>query len=146
MALLQGRYKPIHPEKFKGDINNIIYRSSWELSFLSKLDSDPDVLAVSSEEVIIPYRDPVDGRVRRYFVDFWVRKKINGEIREALIEIKPYNQTQPPVKGKKSKKTMINEAFTYSLNQAKWEAARKYCKKKGWDFLVLTERELYGWK
>src|SRR5690606_32571394 len=97
MALLEGRYSPLNPGKYRGDVKQIIYRSSWELSLLSRLDKDPDVLAYSSEEIIIPYRSPVDNRIHRYFTDFWVRKKVNGEIREALIEVKPFVQTQPPV-------------------------------------------------
>ena len=34
------------------------------------------------------------------------------------------------------------ETLTYAKNQAKWEAARKYCDKNGWEFKILTEYEL----
>ena len=30
----QGRFHPQNPQKYKGDVNNIIYRSSWELKFM----------------------------------------------------------------------------------------------------------------
>lgn len=142
-SYLQGIFKPTKPQKYKGDVKNIIYRSSWELSFLSRLDLDDNVLQYSSEEVIIPYRHPISNTIRRYFVDFWVRYK---DGRTLLIEIKPHKETLPPTpssgKRKKSKKTLLNEHLTYAVNMAKWEAADKYCKKKGWEFHVFTELEL----
>jgi hypothetical protein len=38
----------------------------------------------------------------------------------------------------------LNEANTYLVNQAKWEAAENVCEKKGWKFKILTEKEIYG--
>jgi hypothetical protein len=64
---------------------------------MQKLDEHPDVLEWSSEEVVIPYRSPIDGKVHRYFVDFWVKKKDrSGNIICDLIEVKPFSQTKPP--------------------------------------------------
>ena len=37
---------------------------------------------------------------------------------------------------------MIYEQRTWVINQAKWEAARKWAEKKGYEFLILTEKEL----
>ena len=144
MALLQGFYKPQNPQKYKGDIKQIVYRSSYELSFLTRLDNDKDVIQYSSEEVIVPYRDPVDKRLRRYFCDFYVKRKLGDKIVEQLIEIKPYVQTIPPVLTgtKKKKKTLLNEVYTFALNQAKWDAARTYCARRGWEFIIMTEKEL----
>ena len=59
---LQGKYKPSNPEKYKGDVNNIIYRSSWERKFLYYCDTNENILEYSSQEVIIPYKSPVDNR------------------------------------------------------------------------------------
>lgn len=139
---LQGIYKVINKERYVGDVNNVIYRSSWELSYLFKLDTDPNVLQFSSEETIIPYQD-YDGTIRRYFVDFKVVRKIGDNIITELIEIKPYKETIPPVlsEGKKTK-TKIREALTWDKNSRKWKAARKYCEKKGWQFRIVTEKEL----
>jgi hypothetical protein len=30
------------------------------------------------------------------------------------------------------------------VNQAKWQAAEEYCKDKGWKFVIMTEKEIYG--
>ena len=121
---LQGIYKVINKNKYVGDVNNVIYRSSWELSYLFKLDTDPNVLQFSSEETIIPYQD-YDGKIRRYFVDFKVVRKVGDLIITELIEIKPYKETVPPVlsEGKKTK-TNIREALTWDRNQRKWKQAR----------------------
>lgn len=140
----QGIYKVINKDKYKGNINTVTYRSSWELSYLFKLDTDPNVLEFSSEEVIIPYRD-YKGTVRRYFVDFKVKRKVGDQIITELIEIKPYKETLPPVlsEGKKTK-TKVQQILTYDMNSRKWAAARVYCEKKGWDFRIVTERDLPG--
>lgn len=142
-SYMQGFYKPENPLKYKGDIKNIVYRSSWELKYLRMLDTDPNVLEFSSETIIIPYRIGNQPTLRRYFVDFWVKeKRADGTIREKIVEIKPLKETLPPAPGKKKRKTLLREALTYEMNQAKWDAARKYAAKKGWDFVVLSEVEL----
>lgn len=139
----QGYFKPQNPQKYKGDPANIIYRSGWELKLMSYLDKHQDVIQWQSEEFFIPYRSPVDGRVHRYFPDFLVKKKNpNGIIETVLIEVKPEAQTKPPVKQSKVTKKYINEVFTWGVNEAKWEAADKYCKDRGWTFQIFTEKHL----
>ena len=149
MAYKQGFFKPKHPEKYKGDPTNIVYRSGWELRFFRHLDEHKNVTRWSSEEVIIQYRSPITGRVHRYFPDCWV-ETINstGEKKEMLVEIKPLAQTKAPMpkntsKGKPTRR-FITEVATYGVNQAKWEAARAFCAKKGWDFTIVTEEQLFG--
>lgn len=136
----QGIYKVKNKSKYKGNVNNVIYRSSWELSYLSRLDGDDNVLSFSSEEMIIPYRD-LNGKIRRYFVDFWVKRKVGDQIIEELIEIKPYRETIPPVITESQKtKTKLRAILTWDINQRKWQAAKKYCDSKGWEFRIVTEK------
>ncbi len=66
---LKGKYKPIHPEKYKGDPRMIEYRSSWELNFMKWLDGNPNVIKWMSEEKAIWYYDPVAKKKRRYFLE-----------------------------------------------------------------------------
>ena len=139
----QGFFRPINPKKYRGDVNNIVYRSSWELKLLSFLDINPNVIEYSSEEIIIPYISPKDNRYHKYYPDMLVKiKNIQGKIETVLIEIKPFAQTIPPVKKTRITKTFITEVLTYSINQAKFEAAQKYCDTKGWKFQIMTEKEL----
>jgi len=108
------------------------------------LDSHPGLLQWGSEELIIPYRSPIDGRIHRYFPDFTVKKKApDGKIETVVVEIKPKAQTAPPkVQSGKPNKRYINEVATWGINSSKWEAATNYCKDRGWKFEILTEIEL----
>ena len=47
---MQGQFKPMHPEKYRGNPAQIIYRSSWELAVLMRLDSNKNVIEWASEE------------------------------------------------------------------------------------------------
>ncbi len=139
----QGYYKCVNPEKYKGNPNQIVYRSGWEFKYCRELDNNPDIIKWSSEEIPIPYISPKDQKYHRYYVDFWIKKKFpDGKVKEYLVEIKPKKETLPPKKGKRVSKNFINEVITYSVNQAKWESAQKYCKQMGWNFVILTEDEL----
>jgi hypothetical protein len=140
---LKGYFKPQNPQKYKGDPTNIIYRSSWELVLMRYLDRHKDVLSWGSEEIIIPYRSPIDGKIHRYFPDFIV-SKINkeGKKETSLIEVKPYKQTTPPAKQEKITKKYLTEVTNWGVNEAKWKAANEYCKDRGWTFHIFTEREL----
>lgn len=135
----QGIFKPKNPHKYLGDPTNIVYRSSWELKFLRKLDLSENVIGYASEEITIPYISPIDGKMHRYFADILVVSK-NKQC--TLIEIKPYAQTLPPKKRKKLDERAVHETMTYLVNQAKWDAAKAYCDKKGWVFKVITEKDI----
>ena len=139
----KGRYRIENIKKYKGDISDVIYRSSWELKFMRWCDSNPSVLEWGSETVIIPYRSPVDNNVHRYFVDFYIKiQDKDKKVLKYLIEIKPEKFTKPPPIPQKKTKSFIQEVFNYGINQSKWEAASSFCKDRGWQFLVLTERDL----
>jgi hypothetical protein len=137
-------WKPNYPQKYKGDPTNIVSRSSWETKFMNWCDSNVNVLSWCSEEIIIPYISPVDEKPHRYFLDFaiCVRKK-DGTIKKYLVEVKPNSQTVPPIKGNKREKTFLAEVKTYAVNSAKWEAAKKFASKKGYEFIIITEKHLF---
>ena len=139
----KGRYRIENIKKYKGDISDVIYRSSWELKFMKWCDSNSSVLEWGSETVIIPYRSPVDNNVHRYFVDFYIKiQDKDKKILKYLIEIKPEKFTKPPPIPQKQTKRFIQEVFNYGINQSKWKAATSFCDDRGWKFLVLTERDL----
>jgi hypothetical protein len=140
---LQGKFTPNHPEKYAGDVTKIFYRSSWEKKFLLWCDTNPNILEYSSEELVIPYFSPVDNKMHRYFVDAAIVVKTqNNEIRKFLVEIKPSIQTKEPKKPKRITKTYVESVKTWLVNQAKWEAATKWCKDNNSEFKILTEHEI----
>jgi len=143
----KGKYKPKHPEKYKGNPVSIIYRSLWERKFMVHCDNSESVLEWSSEEVFLNYYDPTTNRIRRYFPDFLIKvKESNGTIKKYMIEIKPKKQTEPPSKPKRQTKRYLQEAYEYAKNQSKWAAAREWCADRGYEFKVFTENELFGSK
>jgi hypothetical protein len=145
----QGRFKPKNPQKYAGDPTNIIYRSGWEFKLMRYLDIHPDVVEWGSEELVIPYRSPIDGRIHRYFPDFIVKQiNSNGKKETILIEVKPKAQTRPPDVSKaktatgRASRRYITEVKTWGINQAKWKAAQEFCKDRGWKFQIMHEDHL----
>jgi len=137
----QGVFKPKNPTKYIGK-GDPVYRSSWELKFFRFCDDNINVVEWASEAVIIPYISPIDKKVHRYHTDGIIAIKEANGIKKYIVEIKPSAQTKLPVKGKKRQSTMVYETVRYAQNQAKWDAARKWCQKHGYEFLILTELEL----
>ena len=138
-----GKYRPTKSKKYRGDATKVYYRSSWELKFMVYCDRNDKIIEWGSEEIVIPYRSPIDGKIHRYFPDFYIKvKQQNGSIKKMLIEIKPYIQTQPPKIPKKKTSKFLNEVKTWGINQAKWKAANEFCLDRQMDFKILTEHEL----
>jgi len=106
---------------------------------MSYIDQHPDIVEWGSEEFSIPYRSPIDGRIHRYFPDFWI-KKADNEI--LVVEIKPKKQTAPPKPQKKMTKRYITEVKTWGINSAKWKAAKAYCDDRKWKFVIMDEYSL----
>ncbi len=127
----QGYYQPKHREKYVGS-GNPRYLSSWELRFFRWCDQNPKVVKWGSEQVIVPYQSPLDGKIHKYYVDNIVHIKEGNSIEKYLIEIKPKKQTKPPtVHGNKKQTTMLYEQRMYAVNQKKWEAAQAWSTKYG---------------
>ena len=138
MRYKQGKYIPRLPKKYKGDYRNIVYRSSWEYKFMQWCDNTSSVVEWGSEEIAIPYISPVDGKRHKYYPDFYVKVKN----KKYMVEVKPTRQTKEPKTRKKITKRYVTEVVTYSVNKAKWKAAEEFCKDYGWEFMLITEKEL----
>ena len=139
----KGRYNPVNPKKYKGNSQNIIYRSLWERKFMVYCDTNDKVLEWGSEEIIIPYISPWDGKKHRYFPDFYIKvKQSSGNIKKFIIEVKPKKQTRPPKPVERKTKRWIKEVRTFGINEAKWKHASKWCKDNDMEFKILTEEEL----
>jgi hypothetical protein len=137
----QGIFNPVNKEKYKGTLP-ILYRSSYELKYMRWCDHNPAIISWGSESIIIPYQNPLTGRVSRYFVDSNITLKTkNGELKKYLIEIKPAIQTIPP-KPSKNTRSLLRRQAEYVKNRAKWAAAEQWSKKKGYEFCILTEKHL----
>ena len=139
----KGKYTPTNPRKYTGNPSNIIYRSLWERKFMVYCDTNNKIIEWGSEEIIIPYLSPWDGRVHRYFPDFYIKvKQSNGTLKKFIIEVKPKKQTKPPKPVTRKTKRFINEVKTWGINEAKWKYATEWCNNNDMEFKILTEDHL----
>ena len=134
---IRAKFNPEHPEKYKGDLP-IEVRSSWELDFARYCDLHPDVLQWSYEPHQIPYHDPISNRQKIYIPDFLVTfMNRGGEPSTKLIEIKP--QKEAVTEHARNNK----DALLTLKNDSKWTAAMSWAQRRGIDFIVMTEVEMY---
>ena len=140
----KGKFKVKNSQKYKGNPSNIIYRSLMELRFMKWCDSSEKIFLWSSEEVVIPYISPIDNKRHRYFPDFLIQTAKGW----FLIEVKPQVQSKPPKKllveklDTKRKRRYLRSVRQWVVNEAKWKAAKKVCEVEGWEFQIMTEKQL----
>ena len=134
----QGKFTLKNPDKYVGT-RTPTYRSSWEFAFMKFCDEHNSVTQWASEAIQIPYRNPFTGKYTIYVPDFFIAYgDQTGKQRVELIEVKPANQTLKEKLGR----SRTNQAH-YVLNQAKWEAARAWCKQKGIYFRIINEGDIF---
>ncbi|MDP7367168.1 MAG: TnsA endonuclease N-terminal domain-containing protein [Candidatus Pacebacteria bacterium] len=144
----KGKYKVKNREKYVGAVDNVQYRSSWERRFMVYCDvTQSKIVRWSSEELILPYRSPVDGKIHRYFPDFWIEQRSeDGRLSTMVIEVKPKKECGPPnppkTKNSRSKYKYLSELKTWKVNEAKWKVAEEFCRDRKWQFKLLTEDHL----
>jgi|SRR6056300_685247 hypothetical protein len=134
-----GRYRVKNRSKYKGNPDNVVFRSLWERNAFKWCDETKEVKYWVSEEVVIPYLWEVDKKYHRYFMDLKITFS-NGKT--VLVEIKPEKETKPPAFNGKKTKRYINEGMTYIKNMNKWSAAQEYAADRGWGFEIWTENKL----
>ena len=134
----QGKFNLKNVEKYIGN-KTPTYRSGWEFTFMKFCDEHPSVAKWASEAIKIPYRNPLSGKQTIYVPDFFiVYSDRKGKQRVELIEVKPKNQTVKEKVGR----SKHNQAH-WIVNQAKWEAARAYCKQNGIYFRIVNEDDIF---
>lgn len=161
----QGYYKIQHPEKYIGNPNLVVYRSSWELSFCRWCDASPSVIRWSSEPIKVPYYDriskleeckklgldpnnPKNWIIKNYNVDFWIElNKGDNNLEKIFIEIKPADKLKKPIPplgncSLKEQKRFNIAAKEYLINEAKWAAMNAWAQKNNAKFYVFTEKTL----
>jgi len=135
----RGKFTPKHPEKYVGDVKNIVYRSLWERNTFRWIDTQSSIVYWNSEEIVLPYVCETDKKVHRYYLDLWFETQ-GGDT--YIIEIKPKGQTKPPKTPQRKTRRYVKESLTYVKNQSKWKAASEFALDRGWTFEVWTEDTL----
>lgn len=160
----QGYYKAVNKDKYVGDDNLIIYRSSWEYAFCKYLDMSPSVIRWSSEPIAIPYYDrvskleeckklgldpnnPANWQIKNYNTDFWYELDLGDKIEKRFIEIKPSYKLKKPIPPPKDSPLKVqrifnNSAKEYLINEAKFAALKFWAEKNNSKFYIYTEDTL----
>jgi hypothetical protein len=136
---MRGRFIPQNPQKYLGNPDKIMGRSSWEFRLFKWLDQTPAVLQWASEEFSIPYLSPFDNKVHQYYPDALVIYKDKyGNLKKEIIEVKPLKETilQP--------RASERDKMAFILNQAKWKAAARFAEQQGMTFRVITEKTMFA--
>jgi len=134
----KGLFFPKFPDKYVGDVNNIVYRSSWEKRFMEFCDNNIMITKWGSEEIRIPYIKPTTKKIHHYYPDFFIiYQDATGKMVKEIIEIKPLKEVAV------TKKSSTYDKIAIAINEAKWEAAKQFCAKHNMIFRVLTEKSLF---
>ena len=106
-------------------------------------DRNDKIVSWQSEEKALWYNDPVTKKKRRYFPDFIIMFERDGKMITEMIEVKPKAQVDGPNPNPKRRTAAwMRSVQTYLTNMAKWEAASKVCEDRGWNFRLVTEKDL----
>lgn len=135
----RGKFTPKNPNKYIGDVKNIVYRSNWERNIMRWIDKNPAILKWNSEEVVIPYICQTDKKWHRYFMDFYFETK---DGKKFLIEVKPKKETMPPKNPGRRTKRYIQESLTFIKNQSKWKATEQFAFENNCVFQIWSEDDI----
>ena len=129
------------------------------------LDINEKVTKWGAECIKIPYQlthfDDGDINLKNhtYYPDFYYEMLLNdGSTKRVIMEVKPMKEYKNVILVKekaiqikpnstiKQLKNMEYDIKMAQKNLAKWENMIKFCDKKGWEFIIVTEEHLkkYG--
>jgi hypothetical protein len=159
----QGNYIPKNKDKVL-KLNNqggIFYRSSWEKKIMTWLDHKKEIVKWGAECMRVPYQvtTVVEGDLKlkshSYFPDFYYElRKDNGEIKHVVVEVKPQKEYEDAllfesgefkVQENLNLKKLKNLEYRFKTaqkNSEKWKTMIKWCDKKGYEFIIITEQHL----
>lgn len=146
----KGTYTPRNPEKLFNPNKEITFRSSWEFAAFRMCDNHPSIIKWGSENIQIPYRNPLTNKWTVYIPDLLMVYESKSGLRASMIEIKPAKEVpgylSESKNGGKPVRYSAKDKAAHIVNTAKWDAAKKFCGKRGIEFRVITEFELFGKK
>lgn len=159
-----GNYIPKYKDKVikLNAQGGIYYRSSWELKFMIWLDNNPKIKKWGAECISIPYQlthlekgGDINLKSHTYYPDFYYELDTGSEfLKKVVAEVKPQKEFNM-VRALQEKKLSVPDNATvkklknleYDVkmahkNMKKWETMIRFCDKKGWEFVVITEEVL----
>ena len=156
-----GNYIPKNKDKVLklNTQGGVYYRSSWEKKIMTWLDYKKEIVMWGAECLSIPYQmthfDGGDVKIKNhtYYSDFYYEMKTPNGLRQVVVEVKPMKEykmvldltagkMEVPGKGLKKLKNFEYDLKMAYKNKNKWETMIRWCDKKGYDFIIITEMHL----
>jgi hypothetical protein len=157
-----GNYVPKNKDKVLklNTQGGVYYRSSWEKKIMYWLDNKKEIIKWGAECLRIPYQmthfDNGDMKVKEhsYYPDFYYEmRNSDGILKQVVVEVKPMKEykmvqllkegkLEVPEKGIKKLKSFEYDLKMAYKNKNKWETMIRWCDKKGYDFIIITEEHL----
>ena len=153
----QGLFIPKNKDKCikLNSQSGLYYRSGLEQKLMIYLDNNDSVIKWNTELIKIPYvKNAWNNKLLEmtltehlYFPDFYYElKKPDGSITRVVAEVKPEHETKPPkLQQNPTPKQMKNFEYAlkeYSKNLDKWKYCIEWCKNKGFEFVIITDKLL----
>lgn len=158
----QGNFIPTNKDKVLklNSEGGLYFRSGLEKKMMIWLDHNENILIWGCENLEIPYQmthfENGDMKIKnhRYYPDFYYRmRKVDGTIKDIVVEVKPQKEYEMVLllnEGKVnvtegSLKKLRNQEYDIKMayrNKSKWETMIEWCNKKGYEFIIITEKHL----
>lgn len=141
MNFKRVNYQPLNPKKYTGKYP-IVLKSGWEEDFVRRnCDLNPSCISWNYEPWSIPYFDPITGSQKVYMPDLLMTYATKaGGTKTTLVEIKPIREYLAGYAETRQ------HAMVQARNMAKFKAAIAWCMRRGIEFKVITEAQMYGVK
>lgn len=157
----KGKYTLMNPGKYMENLPQPEFKSAWEEKIFVACDVNPFITRWGYEPFTIAYHNPLYMKQSLYKPDVYVEcMYADGHSEKYLIEIKPTSYSilpEPPkppgpnvtdpkrlANYKKRKAAYDRKSMDVMVNYAKWEAAEKWCKMNGINWLILNEKNVHG--
>ena len=153
----QGLFVPTNKDKVikLNSQGGLYYRSGLEQKMMVYLDNNAKIINWGAEHLSIPYTktewvsesQEYRKTEHTYYPDFYYElKREDGTISKVVAEVKPYSETiEPVLKQNPTSKQMKNFEYSlkmYNKNLSKWSYMIDYCQRKGFEFIIITEKVL----
>ena len=166
-------YAVVNKKKYKGKNKKLAYKSKRELDYMKELDEDVDdnLVQWSYKRVKVHYIDAHTGKKEWFYPSFYLMTKgkelsekppIDSPYKEYLIHmLSPEETTQAELLDEDDYNELSPEDkqwYDYNLlreqyNFMRFDAAKKYCKENGMEFMVncmdgvnigITEKPIFN--
>lgn len=153
----QGLFVPTNRDKVikLNSQGGLYYRSGLERKMMVYLDNNSKIINWGAEHLKIPYTktewvselQEYKTTEHTYYPDFYYElKREDGSLSKVVAEVKPYSETiEPVLKQNPTAKQLKNLEYSikmYNKNLSKWTYMIEYCERKGFEFIIITEKIL----